>query len=357
MKINPYEVSGRLDYEKAVKDFGLSIIDEKLKKKMKKVPRLIKNNYFFAHRDFDKILEYHKKGKKFSIVSGRGPSENIHLGHIPLYIFVKELQEIFGCYVFIPFSDDEKFFAKDIDYKTVGKYSIENAKDILALGFDPKKTEIFIDSIHMKSDLYNIAVESAKKLTMSTVKAIYGFKNEQNIGLHFYPAMQAAHILYPTVKYNMPVVVPIGIDQDPHIRAARDVASKIKIKKPASLESRFLPSLTGDAKMGASEMGAIYLKDSPEIVKKKINNSFTGGKDTLKEQEEKGGSPEICPINDYFQILFETEEETKNRKKLCILGKRSCGACKVELIEKINKFLKDHKKKRDKVNIQKFVRD
>jgi tryptophanyl-tRNA synthetase len=357
MKISPYEVKGSVDYDKVVEEFGLSVIDENVMKKMSKVPKLVKNKYFFAHRDLDLMLDGYRKGKKFSIVSGRGPSENIHLGHLPVYMLVKELQDIFGCFVFLPFSDDEKFFAKDIDYEEAGKHSIENAKDILALGFDPKKTEIFIDSLHMRPDMYNIAVVAAKKLTMSTVKAIYGFKNDQNVGLHFYPAMQAAHILYPTVKYNMPVLVPIGIDQDPHMRAARDVASRMGIRKPASIESKFLPSLTGEAKMSASETGAIYLNDSPEQVKRKVYNAFTGGRDTLKEHKEKGGIPEKCTINQYLSMFFEDEEETETRLRLCRLGKKPCGPCKAELSEKISKFLENHKKRREKVKINDYVRD
>lgn len=357
MKITPYEVEGQMDYNKIVKKFGLSLINKGLLGKMDKVPRMIENGYFFAHRDFDRIMQDYKKGQDFAIVSGRGPSQNIHLGHLIVYKLVKEMQDIFGCYVFMPFSDDEKFFAKDIGYKKAQEYSLENARDILALGFDPKKTEIFIDSMHMNPTLYNIAVRAAKKLTMSTVKAIYGFKNEHNIGLHFYPAMQTAHILYPTVKKGLPVLVPIGIDQDPHIRAARDVAFKMRLKKPASIESRFLPSLSGGGKMSASGMDTIYLNNGPKTVKNKVQNAFTGGRDTLGEQKQEGGEPEKCPLDKYMSVFFEQEGKTRKRRGKCRKGEIMCGECKNILMKDMNRFLKEHRKARQKVKIEDFVRD
>jgi len=103
MKITPYKVEGEVDYSKVIKEFGASKIDSSLKKKFKNI-KLIEKDYFFAHRDLDKILN-----KKFAIVSGRGPSNKMHLAHLLTFKFVKEMQDKFNCFVFIPFSDDEKF--------------------------------------------------------------------------------------------------------------------------------------------------------------------------------------------------------------------------------------------------------
>ena len=86
-------------------------------------------------------------------------------------------------------------------------------------------------------------------------------------------------------------------------------------------------------------------------------NAFTGGRDTLKEQKEKGGIVEKCVINSYLSIFFETEAQTKKRVDLCRTGKRPCGSCKPELTENIVKFLEKHKKKREKVKINKFLRN
>ena len=75
MKLTPYEVEGEIDYNKVIKQFGASLIDEKLKAKLAGL-KLIDKGIFFAHRDLDKILK-----KEFAIVSGRGPSAKITLAH------------------------------------------------------------------------------------------------------------------------------------------------------------------------------------------------------------------------------------------------------------------------------------
>ena len=92
--------------------------------------------------------------------------------------------------------------------------SYENLLDMLAIGFNPEKTEVMLDLATLKQDVYNLAIEASSHMTTSTVKSALGFTDEQNIGIHFYPAMQAAHILYPTKKYGLQTIVPIGLDQD-----------------------------------------------------------------------------------------------------------------------------------------------
>ena len=347
MKVTPYEVKGEVNYLKLVKEFGLSLMDEKLKRKLKGI-RLIELGFFFAHRDLDKIID-----EDFAIVSGRGPSKEIHIGHLLLFRLVKEFQNKFNSYVFIPFSDDEKFLVKDLSLKEARRYAFENAKDILALGFKKKRTEIMIDSYDLKQDVYNLAIKASKKLTMSTIKAIYGFKNEQNVGIHFYPCMQAAHILYPTLKRDLPVLVPIGIDQDPHMRATRDVAERLGLRKPASIECKFLPSLSGEEKMSASKEDAIFLSDDEETIRKKIHDAFTGGRDTLEEQRKLGGKPEICPIFKYHQLVVGSD--FKLIEEECRSGRRICGDCKEELCKALIRMLKEHRKRREKIKVEDFL--
>ena len=71
-KINPYEVEGKIDYNKIVEEFGATLIDDNLLRKIKHLHPLLRRHYFFAHRDFDKVLHYHSQGNKFALVSGRG---------------------------------------------------------------------------------------------------------------------------------------------------------------------------------------------------------------------------------------------------------------------------------------------
>ncbi len=350
-KINPYEVEGKIDYNKIVEEFGATLIDDNLLRKIKHLHPLLRRHYFFAHRDFDKVLHYHSQGNKFALVSGRGPSANMHLAHLLLYNFNKYIQDEFGAFVFVPFSDDEKFmFKQELDFETVQKFAYENALDMAAIGFDPKKTEFLFDLKHMNQDLYNLSVKCAKRITLSTVKSAFGFSEQNNIGSTFYPAMQAAHILYPTVKYGLPSLVTVGIDQDVFIKVTRDVAGAFKLPKPAALLSRFMKDLGGGTKMSASKAETtIYTTDSDAEIKAKIMRAFTGGRETVAEQRKLGANPDVCSVYEYLTLFFLNNDfEVENLRQECKTGKILCGECKERLVCHIQKFLTDHKKKREK---------
>jgi len=355
MKVTPYEVEGEIDYDRLVQGFGASRLTPDLIRKIKNPPLLLRRGHFYAHRDFDKIL----KEKKFAIVSGRGPSENMTLGHLATFKFVKEIQDRYGCYVFIPFSDDEKFLYKDITYEEARQHCEENALDIIALGFDPKKTEFMFDLGGMKQDIYNLSIKCAKRMTFSMIKDSLGFIPSNNIGSIFYPAMQAAHILYPTVKYDLPVVVVIGIDQDILVRLSRDAAFKLGLRKPADLLSKFLPSLTGDGKMSASDPNsAIYTTDNEKTIKKKLNNAFSGGQETIEKHRKLGGNPDIDACFQYLKLFFEEDDKKlKQIEKDYRSGKLLSGELKKYTIEKAVSFLKQHqaKRKQARKNLSKFL--
>ncbi len=354
MRVTPWEVEGKVDYEKLVREFGTTAISEKIKKKLEKAHPLLRRGIYFSHRDFDKWLEAKEKGKKVSVITGRGPSEKMHIGHLVPFLVAKSLQDEFGCEVFIPISDDEKFFVKEnLTYEQVLEYSKDNIIDLIALGFDPKKTFIFEDFVY--TDIYKYAARIAKKITYSTARAAFGLKPENNIGWSFYPAMQAAHILFPQFYRGKHMsVVPVAIDQDPFIRLTRDVADYFNFEKPAALHARFIPSLYGSAKMSSSEGGVIFLSDSPKEVEMKIKKyAFSGGKDTLEEHRKKGGNPDIDVSFQYLKMFFEPDD-----KKLQKIydeyksGKMLTSELKEILIKKINDFLKEHQKNREKAKSQ-----
>lgn len=358
-KVTPYEVQGEVDYEKLLKDFGTSHISDKIKKKIEKLHPLLRRGIYFSHRDFDKWLEASEKGKKVSVITGRGPSEKMHIGHLVPFFVAKSLQEEFDCEVFIPISDDEKFYVKpELTYEKALEYSKDNILDLIALGFKPGKTFIFQDFVY--TDIYKYAAQVAKKMTYSTAKAAFGLTPEKNIGWSFYPAMQAAHILFPQFQRGKHIsVVPVAIDQDPFIRLTRDIAEDFNFDKPAALHARFIPSLHGGAKMSSSGDGVVFLSDSPEEVKKKINKyAFSGGQATIEEHRKLGGNPDVDVSFQYLKMFFEPddkklEEIEKNYKS----GKLLTGELKAILIEKINAFLKEHQKKREaaKSQIDKFI--
>ena len=102
--------------------------------------------------------------------------------------------------------------------------------------------------------------------------------------------------------------------------------------------------------MSASEPEtSIFTMDPPELVKRKIWNAFTGGKPTAAEQRKTGANPTVCSVFQYYVYLFE-EDDTKllDRERNCKSGEILCGECKTDLVERLNKFLEEHREKREK---------
>jgi len=157
-------------------------------------------------------------------------------------------------------------------------------------------------------------------------------------------------------------IVPLAIDQDPHFRISRDVISKLGYHKPAILHCRFLPGLGGmekEGKMSSSEANtAIYTTDDEKTVENKIKKyAFSGGKDTLEEHRKKGGNPEIDVSYQWLTFLEEDDKKLKSIYDDYKSGKLLSGELKQILIDKLNFFLKEHQKKREKArkDVDKFI--
>ena len=163
----------------------------------------------------------------------------------------------------------------------------------------------------------------------------------------FYTSLQSA----PCFIEDKPVLIPLGVDQDPHFRITRDVAQKINKVKPALIHNIMIPSLLGPGgKMSASdEKSTIYTTDSPEQVKKKINKyAFSGGQPDIDEHRKIGGDPDIDVSYQYLRIFFEPDDvKLKKIYDDYKSGKMLTGELKAILIEKINNFLSLHQEKRE----------
>ena len=361
--VTPWHVEGEIDYQRLIKMFGTQEITQTLHNRIVKAAGedhfMLRRGIFFSHRDMDHILDTVQKGKKFFLYTGRGPSGHTHIGHLLPWVFARWLQERFNVQMYFQLTDDEKFYSKsELNMDDTYGFALENALDFIALGFNPDKTKIIINTKNIKT-LYPIAAQVAKRINFSNTKAVFGFTGETNIGMIFYTSLQSA----PCFLESAPVLIPLGVDQDPHFRLTRDVAPKIGRPKPALIHNMMLPALGGHGgKMSASVgSGTIYTTDDPSAVKRKVNKyAFSGGQPDVQQHRKLGGDTTIDVSYQYLRMFFEPDDA-----KLAKIhddyssGRMLTGELKSILIDKINAFLKVHQQKREKARdvVSEFLLD
>lgn len=362
--VTPWEVTGRVDYDKLIRQFGVKKVDDALLQRLGKRAgshHLLRRKVFFAHMYLDSVLSEVEKGHKVYLYTGRAPSGPVHLGHLVPWIFTKWLQERLDAPLLFQIPDEEKFlFKENLSLEEARRWAYDNILDIIALGFEPKKTKIFLDTEYA-GHMYRHACAIAKKVTFSTAKAVFGFDNSNNLGEIFYTCMQSVPAFMPTIMEGKPThcLIPCAIDQDPHFRVTRDIAPSLGYPKPSTILCRFLPALQRDGKMSSSEaQTAIYTTDSAEEVKKKIMKyAFSGGGDSVEEHRKLGGNPDVDVSYQWLTFFEEDDKRLQSIYHDYKSGKMLSGELKNILIEKLSGFLRDHQKKREKAKdkVEKFM--
>jgi len=351
--VTPWEVTGKVDYDRLIEQFGTQKINDELKKEFTEISKIpphvmLRRGIFFSHRDLNMVLNDYKEGKGFFLYTGRAPSLGMHIGHLIPFLFTKWLQDAFGVIVYIEITDDEKFMRnQDYSLEQTREWSIENILDIIAVGFDPDRTFIFQDTEYIKN-MYPLAIKIAKKLNFSEVKATFGFDNSSNIGIMFYPALQ----IVPTMFEKKRCLIPAGIDQDPYWRLQRDIAESLGFYKAAQIHSKFLPPLTGpEGKMSSSiPESAIYLSDAKDMVERKIMKyAYSGGQATAELQRKLGANLDVDVPFQWLYYFFEEDDDAIAKiAEDYAHGLMLTGEIKKILANRINDFLSEHRKKREK---------
>ncbi|XP_055607098.1 tryptophan--tRNA ligase, cytoplasmic [Uranotaenia lowii] len=368
--VDPWTVTSKadsgVDYDKLIKRFGCSHIDNDLVKRLEKVAGkpvhpLIRRGIFFSHRDLHLLLNMVESGKKFYLYTGRGPSsDSMHLGHLVPFIVTKWLQEAFDVPLVIQLTDDEKTLWKDLTIEQSMKMAHENAKDIIAIGFDVNKTFIFanLDYMGRCPAFYQNVIRIQKCVTFNQVKGIFGFGDSDVIGKIGFPAAQAAPAFSTTFPFifgdnKLPVLIPCAIDQDPYFRMTRDVSPRLGFPKPALIHSSFFPALQGaKTKMSASEANsAVFLTDTAKQIKTKINkHAFSGGRPTLEEHRELGGNPDIDVSYQLLRFFHEDDDELERLRLAYIKGELLSGEIKKIAIEILQPIVAAHQERRKLVS-------
>lgn len=293
-----------------------------------------------------------------TILTGLRPTGNLHLGHY--FGAGQNWCRLQGDYDFYLEIADVQALTDNFDNPDkVRKNVFEMTADLLAIGLDPEKVHFFVQSkipeIAELTVFYSNLVTVARlqrnptvKSEMAQKKELFGNDGESiTYGFLGYPVSQAADITCFDGE-----LVPVGEDQVPLIEQCREIVRKFNsiygetLKEPEAglSETKRIKGLDGNEKMGKSLGNAIYLIDDEETIKKKIMSAVT---DPNKIKKDDPANPDGCMVY-YYHKLVNNEENVNKICSECKKGARGCVACKKELIEHMNEYLKPIKDRRRK---------
>lgn len=292
---------------------------------------------------------------KKNILTGIRPTGNLHLGHY--FGACKNWVDLQNKYnTRIEIADVQALTDNFDNPEKVRKNVRELTLDLLAIGIDPNKSIIFIQS--MIPEIAELTIFYSNLVTVSrlyrnpTIKTeikqkreLFGNDGESvTYGFLGYPVSQAADI----TAFDGDVI-PVGEDQLPLIEQCREIVRKfnsiygntLKLPEPLLSSTARLKGLDGNEKMGKSLGNAIYLIDNEEIITKKIMGAIT---DPDKIKKDDPANPDICMVYYYHKLVSKDNLPTICQE--CKNGHRGCVACKKELITNMMKFLKPIQDKR-----------
>ena len=360
MVVTPWEVSGEIEYDTLMKEFGMKPISRYAKLFPSNL--LFRRGIVYGQRDFEKIAEAIKKKKKFAMMTGLMPSGKFHLGHMGLAQQIIDYQKI-GAEIYIAVADIEAFNTRLGDMKKLRKTALdEYLLNYIALGLKPKKCDFYFQSNRSKDPkkanaFYKMVGVFANYITFNEMRAVYGELTPGRIMSSLYQAADMFHPQLPEFGGKKPVVVPVGFDQDPHLRIARDIGQRVKEYDLIQLSStyhKFIPGLKGGKMSSSDPTSYIALTDSPEEAAKKINkHAFSGGKETVEMHRKHGGDPKVDVSYQWLKVFFEpSDRKLRKIHDDYKSGALLTGELKQILIKKVQAFLKEHQKKRQKARSQ-----
>ena len=253
MKIDPWSSSTYQDYSRLRDEFGIEDFTEDLWKEFPNPHKLLRRGVIFGHRGFQLIHDSVVNNKPWAMLTGLMPSGKMHLGHKMVIDEVIYYQSI-GADINIAVADIEAFATRGYSLEETEYYALnEYIPNYIALGLKPEKCRIYFQSKHQ--DVKDLAYILGKKTNWSQMQATYGFNGTSNMTHIFAPLVQTGDILHVQLdKYggNRPTLVPVGVDQDPHIRLSRDIAQAHRL---------YNVTITKDDKIG------VFVKIDKEISK------------------------------------------------------------------------------------------
>ncbi len=214
-----YQDYGRLRDQFGIEPFGYddwSTFDE---------PHLLfRRGVVFGHRDFDRVKDARRGRDPWSVMTGLMPSGLMHLGH-KMVVDQCVAHQNAGADLHIAVADFEAVAARGLTLEAARELALDQyVRNYLALGMSPDTAQIYFQTTRTR--VRDLADRFATRVNMSTLQNLYGFGGDTHVAHVMAPIVQAADILHPQADElgPRPVLVPVGVDQDPHIRLTRDIA-------------------------------------------------------------------------------------------------------------------------------------
>jgi tryptophanyl-tRNA synthetase len=222
--LDPWGSDTVQDYRKLFEEFGIERFEEILPE----VPdpfSLMRRGIVFGHRDYRPVAEAMQNDEPFAALSGFMPTGDPHIGHKLVFDEIIYHQEQGGdAYALI--ADLEAHSARGLTWAEIDDHARNYVLSLLALGFDPEDGTLYRQATNR--EVQDLAFELGIEANFSELQAIYGFDGETDVSHMQSVVTQTADILYPQLDEPKPTVIPVGPDQDPHVRLTRDLAARVR---------------------------------------------------------------------------------------------------------------------------------
>jgi tryptophanyl-tRNA synthetase len=280
------------------------------------------------------------------ILTGDRPTGKLHLGHWTGSIQNRvRLQDEYDCYFII--ADLHTLTTrpeKDAIAEVPGNIR-EMVLDYLALGIDPERSTIFVQSAIPETAelnlIFGMLVSLPRLERLPTIKEMADAAHLDVLpfGLVGYPVLQAADILLPRAD-----VVPVGKDNVPHVEITREIARRFNFlygdvfPEPEALVSEVpsLPGIYGMQKMSKSLGNAILISDPPAAVRERVMQMYT---DPNRVRADIPGRVEGNPVFIYHDAFNEDRAEVDDLKERYRAGRVGDVEVKKKLIRALEGFL------------------
>ncbi|MCA1818546.1 MAG: tryptophan--tRNA ligase [Halobacteriales archaeon] len=307
----PWGSSQFQDYARLRDEFGISPFGADEYGVFAAPHRLFRRGVVFGHRDFERVKDAVRGQDAWSVMTGFMPSGDLHLGHkMVLEQVVAHQGE--GADVHLALADFEAMAARGFTREKAQRVALDQyVHNALALGLSPERAEFYFQT--KRNRVNALAHRFAQRVTWATMQALYGFEAGTSVAHLLAPLVQAADILHTQADEGgaRPVLVPVGVDQDPHIRLTRDIAADWRWFGLTWLKGGKGPQLTVSVRRSEDKKSAL------DLAEKALRDNGYGEfrrNDAYGTMEVKGGTP-----NDERRIdlaLARAEQEAGNEEAL-----------------------------------------